>query len=185
MKYDDLRAMIEKSHADDWNGIHCWGAGAGPTYRMGWDKGTRGDDKWELYFRQHSHVAAYKPDLGLSLAWGMEAHFDAKREMTPDWIENFPLVDGVSYYLLDTFWHGTLVDRGYYASVDAEAYVPLPSPVYGRDDDNGVPTLERYEVTRYDVALTRIVNVLANHRAEDFERVLNQTGFVVVDELSA
>jgi hypothetical protein len=183
VQFSDVRDLIQSSQPGDWNGIHCWGSGSGPTYRMGWDKGKRGDD-WELYFRQHSHVAAFKPDLSLTLAWGMEAHFDMKREMTPDWIENFPLVDGVSYYLLDTFWNGALVDRGYYAPVDAEAYVPLPSPVYGRDDDEGVPTLERYEVTRYDVALTRIVNVLANHRADDFDRVLSRTGFVIVDELS-
>lgn len=184
MKYDDLRATIEKSRPSDWNGIHCWGSGAGPAYREDWDKSTRGADNWQLHLRRHSHVAAYKADLGLTLAWGMEAHFDMKREMTPDWIKNFPLLDGVSYYLLDTFWNGSLVDRGMYASVDAEAYLPLPTPVYGRDNEEGVPTLERLEVTRYDVALTRVVNILANHRGDDFDRVLNQAGVVVVDELS-
>lgn len=180
MKFDDLRAMIQSSTPADWNGIHCWGSGAGPAYRVDWDKGNRGKE-WELYFREHSHVAAYKPDLGLSLAWGMPATFDEDREMKPDWIENFPLVDGVSYYLIDTFWNGAVVDRGYYAVVDAEAYVPLPSAVFGRDDNDGNPTLEHYEVNRYDVALARIANNLANHRDEDFDRVLSRTGFVVVD----
>lgn len=180
MKYADLRAAIESSRPDDWNGIHCWGAGSGPAYRVDWDK-SQGADDWELYFRQHSHAAAFKPDLGLTLAWGMEASFDMQREMTPDWLENFPLVDGVTYYLLDTFWNGALVDRGYYTVVDAEAYIPLPSPIYGGDDAEGVPTLDRYEVTRFDVAVTRIVHILANHRAEDYDRVLDRAGFVVTD----
>ena len=181
MKLDELRSTIAQSSPDDWNGIHCWGAGSGPAFLADWDKGTRGNDTWQLYLRQHSHVAAFKEDLSLTLAWGMGAYFDNNRDMTPDWLNNFPLVDGVNYYLLDTFWNGTLVDRGYYASVDAEAYVPLPSPVYGPDGEDGTPTLRRLEVTRYDVAVTRIVNVLANHRADDFDRVLNQTGFVIVD----
>ena len=185
MKYSDIRDSIQKSHPSDWNSIPCWGSGSGPSYRVEWDKMTGAGSEWELRLKEHSHIAAYKPDLGVTLAWGMPAYDDKHPEMKPDWLDKFPLVNSVEYFLIDTFWNGSVIDRDYYTVVDSQAYLPLPTPLFGEPGIGSADSqLERHEVTHYQVALTRLVNNLDNHQDSNFDRTLDRTGFVVVDGIS-
>ncbi|PRZ34790.1 hypothetical protein CLV47_12322 [Antricoccus suffuscus] len=184
MKFTDVRDIIQSSRPSDWNYVPCWGSDSGPSYRTKWEKMTGPNSTWELHHQEHDHIAAYKPDVGVTLAWGMPMYADNHPEMTPDWIDKFPLVDSVSYYFIDVFWNGSVIDRDLYTVMDSRTYLPLPNPIYNETAVGSTAARERYEVTHYQVALARLVNNLANHQDTDFDQALNRTGFALVDNIS-
>jgi hypothetical protein len=72
----------------------------------------------------HASVAVFKPDLSISLAWGLPSNSDFKEP----WANGFADPKASSAFL-DLFWMGTLVHRTTYVHVDGgRGNLPLPSP---------------------------------------------------------
>ena len=171
MNYNELRQTICDSSPDDWNIICCWGSGSGPSYREDTSAFLEsmimeirsGEREMEWPKRYHTQVAAYKPDLSISLAWGMKLQ---EEKLEEDWIKKFPN-ERAFLNCVDLFYNNALVDRVPYVSVDGSRCC-LPNPKF--------PTLE---VEREDVDLIRVVAHLTLSEPE-YDRYLAQSGFQIV-----
>lgn len=168
MNFNDFRQTIHNSSPDD---CYCWGGGTGPSYREETSAFLQsmimeirsGKPETEWPKRYHTQVAAYKPDLSITLAMGLRLE---EGELEEDWVENFPnkraFMDCV-----DLFYNNALVDRVTYVTVDG-GRCSLPKPRF--------PTLE---VKREDVDLIRVVASLDNSDSE-YDRYLAQAKFQIV-----
>jgi hypothetical protein len=115
---DDMLALCVKSKPSHWKVIPCGGAGAGPSFLESWVAGPDGEPSLA---GAHTMRAAYRPDISLSLAWGLVAH-DAFVE---SWTEVFD--SAASSHFVDFFWNGSLVERGLYVAVDGgRCKLPIP-----------------------------------------------------------
>ncbi|HEY0072563.1 MAG TPA: hypothetical protein VGB77_00555 [Abditibacteriaceae bacterium] len=171
MDYNNFRQSIHNSSSDDWNIIYCYGSGTGPSYRE--DTAAflesmimeirSGERQKEWPKRYHTQVAAYKPNLSISLAWGLRLEAE---ELEEAWVEKFPskrtFLDCV-----DLFYNNALVERVPYVKIDGGRCL-LPKPRF--------PTLE---VKREDVDLIRVVASLTILNPE-YDRYLAQAGFQIV-----
>ncbi|NIL86545.1 hypothetical protein RhoFasGS6_03949 [Rhodococcus fascians] len=168
MTLDELRTLIQESNATDWSAIKY----EGPTYRdrlMGTGSGAAGDG---VGVNSHHSTAIYRPDIDLTLAWGMPMDFRysgsvSNRDRTFDWSKKFPDSE-VSVELADFFWRGSLVERVAYVLVDSSRAV-LPWAL----EYDGLKT-DRYE---YDVA--RLVDGLAGRN--QFDEYFRRAGFTLAD----
>src|SRR5579862_8455655 len=119
----DLISTIGASRLTDWNHIICWGAGSGPSYRDRLDfyeiyEGARN----VIVASNHTDVCSYMPDLSISLAFGLK-WMDSFKE---PWVERFP-DPHASASFIDVFYHGSLVFRTEYVTVDGgRSKLPLP-----------------------------------------------------------
>jgi hypothetical protein len=115
---DQMLALCAKAKAADWKVIPCGGAGAGPSFLESWVAGPDGEP---VLAGAHTMRAAYRPDISLSLAWGLVAH----EEFVESWTEVFD--HSASSHFVDFFWNGSLVERGLYVAVDAgRCKLPIP-----------------------------------------------------------
>ncbi|ABH00226.1 MULTISPECIES: hypothetical protein [Rhodococcus] len=81
MKLDELRKMIRETTTEDWNHIHCWGGGAGPSYRDRTVTALVGKtDAIENEVESHGNVAILRDDLDISIAWGLDLDFRGLRD---------------------------------------------------------------------------------------------------------
>ena len=123
MTLTEIMDTIISSSKEDWHSITCWGAMSGPSYR----------DKFEFYYKyeespnvlhavSHGMVASYKPDLSITLAWGLTANNDFREP----WANKFPDPKASSHYA-DIFFNNALVYRVPYVVVDGgRAKLPIP-----------------------------------------------------------
>lgn len=175
MRLQDIRNMIEKSTKNEWRHIGCY-SGGGPSFRDSWGKSTSADG-WKLHHDTHLHVLVYRDDVQLTISWGMGMRESDK--YAPEWITNLPVVDEVQQFNADVFWNGSLVDRHPLVNVGRwHTYLPDPRRVGpdGSDKTTG------WEVTRWSVAFARLLHMV-EHRADDFEEMMQAARFDVVDDL--
>lgn len=185
MILEDALSLIASSDVSDWNVIPCWAANTGPSFLDRLQTWWGPDDGWGLDVDQHAIRAAYKPDLSLGLAFGLDFRPEYRgepdsRNLTFDWAEDFPDSD-VAGYWLDVLWCGMLVYRDLLLSVDGgRALLPSPRGFY-------VPTgAARAEhvgdtVTEREVAIARLVHSF-EHTEKEFQGYLDRAGFVVVPD---
>jgi len=124
-----IQAIIQ-STGNDWHNIPCWGHGSGPSYK----------DHFEFYnifngqqnvilLKSHGNRATYKPDIKISIAWGLDNSFDEddRQKITESWATSFPDKSGASISLVDFFYNDSLVFRKLYGTVDGgRCKLPLP-----------------------------------------------------------
>jgi hypothetical protein len=166
LNFNELRRTIINSDSSEWHRI----LRLGPTYRDrfgSWSspsEGTSGIDT-----DSHSIVVVYKPDIDLTIAYGMsESMHSSRDELTFKWSEAFPDKSIREISLVDVFWRGSLVDRVNYAYVDgARGILPLGEGHQG------------LRITRYDYSVARLLDELEGHR--EFERYYNAVPYEYAD----
>jgi hypothetical protein len=121
MTLAELYKTVRSSNRVDWNVIDCWGgASSGPSYRNWFSQRQSKDSVW-LEHQSHPMVGAYRGDVAISVAWGLNV-----AKYSEPWMDDFPDKDG-SRHLIDLFYMGALVARHSYLSVDgARASLPIP-----------------------------------------------------------
>lgn len=126
MTYDEIINIVAKSKLDDWNIVSCWGFGSGPSYKSKF----LFYDTWEtenkvLYEESHGMYGCYKPNVSISLAFGIQLNGDFREE----WANKFP-DPSASSHCIDIFFNNSLVDRFAYVVVDGgRAKLPITSAV--------------------------------------------------------
>lgn len=144
MNFEELRDTIAKSKKTDWHKINR----IGPTYRDRFGYWT-GADGSGVTVDSHVTVAVYRPDIDLTIAYGMSETQNESGGNEPDfkWSEAFPDKKVREISVLDVFWGGSLVDRLNYVYVDgARGILPLGSGHQG------------LRITRYDYTVARLLS---------------------------
>jgi hypothetical protein len=123
MTLAELFTKILSSNPGDWNVIPCAGGGSGPSYGSKFTFADERDgQRFVLDEDSHSSVAAFRPDLSITMAWGL-SHSDDFEE---PWANGFPDKRASSSFF-DVFYNNALVYRGVYVMVDGgRAKLPLP-----------------------------------------------------------
>lgn len=127
MTLEQLIETFINSDDTDWNRIACSGHGSGPSYR---DHFTF----WNTFHGQNNlltmdtfpMVASYKPDLSITIAWGLRFGDDDTR-IDEAWAINNPNPSPAGIRIIDLFYNNSLVFRTEYAVVDGgRCNLPLP-----------------------------------------------------------
>ena len=114
MTLDELITLVTSSTPEDWHTTVCWGADSGPSYRDHLNFYQVYDGQPNVLFaKAHSLVACYKPDLSVTMAWGLDAITDFEEP----WANKFPDPKAASHHI-DLFYNNALVFRTEYVSVD-------------------------------------------------------------------
>ena len=170
MNYNEFREAIHNSSSDDWNIIDCGDSGLGPSYHeetsaylqsmiseirsgerpKGWPK------------RYHPRVAAYKPNLSITLAWGLRLEEEPFEE---EWLKKFSK-ERAFLNCVDLFYNNALVERVPYVTVDGSRG-SLPKPMF--------PTLN---VSQQDSDLIRVVDFLS-FQSSEYDRYFAQAGLKI------
>ncbi|MGO9299679.1 MAG: hypothetical protein ACLQQM_02775 [Acidimicrobiales bacterium] len=179
MTLDEFRRTIFNSAPEDWHKIAC--GGEGPSYLDAFSSVTSYPGGVEEHWLQHdSHYyrATFRPDVSIGLAWGLAwGPLDDQRDF--DWVKGMP-DKSCHPVLVDLLSNGCLVDRYVGLVVDGgRARLPFPTGKYDSTADPSRPVLIEEQVTRDEVALWRIVDVLETGRQE-FDSYLRRVGFVVL-----
>ena len=127
MEFEKLMSIIENSSVDEWNVITCWGFGSGPSYKSKFDfyEVRDGIKSGTLVEESHGMYACYRPDVSISLAFGLLINDDFKEE----WANAFPDKSASSHYV-DIFFNNNLVERISYVNVDGgRAKLPIPKSI--------------------------------------------------------
>ena len=108
-------------------------------------EGTSPNDD-ELHAYSHHAVAAYIPDISISMEWGISWHenYDA------GWVHKFPTPHAVGRYL-DIFYNHSLVHRVAFVEVDGEK-MPNPNNVVDLKVPKGVCDLLKVIESRSSTA---------------------------------
>ena len=169
MELDDVRSMVSESKVENWNvmgyGTLCWEAG---VYRAD----REGRDRSACFPRMR---AAYKPNIALGLAVGLEFATD---EAPPE-SANYPLAQLYGGNV-DILYGGVTVDRWAYAVIadDDEGFrVLIPDPYRVRTADDAT----RYVISRFQNKLFTLLNRF--HGAESIDPYLAPAHIVVGDPL--
>lgn len=170
MKLDEIRKTVTTSAAADWETL-----GHGPTYLTWPMDSSSGDAHWTEH-AEPAHLAVYKADVSLRIAWGVEVDDDLKFEgiTFPD--------KAISRFTADAFWKGSLVARWYMLLVDGgRCYLP---DVKGSLADTGDGPLDReivgWTATASDTALAKLLNDLVSRADGEFDSYLKRSGIEVV-----
>ncbi|ELB95049.1 MULTISPECIES: hypothetical protein [Rhodococcus] len=180
MKLDELRKIIRETTTEDWNHIHCWGGGAGPSYRDRTVTALVGKtDAIENEVESHGNVAILRDDIDISIAWGLDLDFRGLRDAGSrpprsfDWAKNFPNED-VWISIGDIFYRGSLVDRVLFAVVDGgRVLLPWAHEQFSGPDEGDVVTSS----WEYDFA--RLVDHFEG--VSEFDEAFAAAGFKIVD----
>lgn len=165
MNFQELFDTITSSRPEQWNTVVCWGADSGPSYR---DHFVFNDvyNKHPnvLVAESHGMIAAFKPNLSLTLAWGLE--FSDKFE--EPWTSKFANPKASGHYV-DVFFNNALVHRDTYVIVDgSRAYLPFPKSQF----DLSVP--------RAYSAFIELIDGLGLRESE-YDRYFKVAGFSLSD----
>jgi hypothetical protein len=177
MTLDEYLEVVAHSGPNDWNTITAWGANSGPSYRDQFSPGEY-DGQYQLQHHEHSMRAAYKPNLGITIAWGLDRTSHRPNEFSEPWHQDFP-DSGASAHFVDFFYNGDLVHREVYVDVDGgRANLPLPHRDF--DSETGDrPTVTAYWITRWQYEFFKTLDQL--ERSSDFDSYLQRAGFEVRD----
>lgn len=125
MDLEQLVHTVISSSRESWHIIPCWGAGSGPSYRSQFDMQHKFDGQAQqnlVSAVSHRVVASYKPDVAVTLAFGLVSSNDFKEA----WATIFPNSRASAHHA-DLFYNGALVYRDAYVLVDGgKAKLPLP-----------------------------------------------------------
>lgn len=112
MRLEELIQIISESSSEDWNVME---------YNTLLSNVTT-DDNNVVYADYHTNRAAYRPNVSIGLAWGLNHNTDFHEQ----WANCHPDINASSHYL-DTFYNGMLVERIIYVVIDGgRSYMPLP-----------------------------------------------------------
>ena len=172
MTLNELLEVCGASSAEDWN-LVSWG----PAY-LDWLLSSEGGggENYQLRTAAHDSRAAYKPDLAIGIAWGLETNprsglGDEPHIFKEDWATKFPDPDATRHFL-DFFYNGALVAREPYVSVDGRCDLPIPKrETDGEDVVTGLTITQR----QYDVF--RVLNALVT--TVDYDSYVQRAGFKV------
>jgi hypothetical protein len=163
MTLDELRNIIINSTPTDWSRITAMG----PTYRDRFGSWTGPGDKSGIDHDSHAEVAVYRPDIDLTLAYGMPES-QHERSLSFAWSENFPDSEIREISIADVFWRGSLVDRINYVYVDgARGLLPLSEGHQG------------LRITQHGFAVARLLDRLSGH--SEFDRYFSSVPYEVQD----
>jgi hypothetical protein len=114
----------------------------------------------------HSNVAAYKPDVSITMAWWLK-QLDSFKE---EWANKFPDSSASSHYL-GIFYNDALIFRDVYVTVDGgRAKLPLRDRKW--DEKKEIVALNVPRCRRH---LVRLVDSL--EYASQFDRYFQEAGF--------
>lgn len=138
MTFDELLETFISSHKQEWHCMASWGHGSGPSYRdqFIFSQMYEGESN-VLEHREHSNMASYKPNLSITIAWGIQVG-DKDDNVDRDWATNNPDKDGGKSNYLDFFYNNALVFRTSYCTVDG-GRCEIPFPTYDESGDIYVP----------------------------------------------
>ncbi len=164
MTLDELRNLIATSTASHWHRI----TKIGPTYRDRFGAWSNpADNTSGLDHDSHVEIAVYRPDIDLSVAYGMAEH-QHDDDLTFAWSQTFPDAKIRQISLADFFWRGSLVNRLNYVYIDgARGILPLGSGHQG------------LEITRYELTVARLLSDIADY--QEFDRYYSQVPFEIQD----
>ncbi len=173
MTFEDVIETIASSEPDEWWSEACWGANSGPSYHYQpefWDLIDGATNV--LKVESHSNVASFKPDVSITMAWGLKCLDDFREE----WANKFPDPKASSCFL-DIFYNNALIFRDVYVNVDCgRAKLPLPDRKWDE---------EKKKVTALNVPerrhrLIKLVDSL--EYVSRFDYYFQSAGFTIVDE---
>lgn len=138
MTLTDLIDTFVHSSKKDWQQISTWGYGSGPSYKnqFQFSEVYNGIENI-LRHREHSNVASYKPDLSITIAWGLSTG-DENDVIDRPWAKNNPNPGPGKGHYLDFFYNNALVFRASYCSVDG-GNCEIPFPTYDINQNVSVP----------------------------------------------
>lgn len=176
MKLSEFGDTIVSSDKSDWTVEACWGGGAGPSYRYSIGSWVNiADSVNTLEVKVHTMIASYKPNLSISMAWGIEHN----NHFVEDWTDIFHDQSSSSSFI-DFFYNGVLVFRDIYVSVDG-GRVSIPLPDISFRDSNSGERDRILSVPRSKVDFFRMLNAMET--SIDFDRYMKKVGFDITDEL--
>jgi hypothetical protein len=147
----------------------------GPLYLDELGQVSSGDRHW-IEVHHHHSIAVYRPDVSLRLAWGLkrDEHQDIDGWTWPD--------RSITRHLADAFWQGSLVARWTYLVVDGgRCYLPDPQREYTQVGESPLDVeAGPWQVKASEIALTRVLNELAQRPAGEFDRYLRQSGAIEI-----
>lgn len=173
MNLDEIRSAIIASSPEDWTEVE----GDFPLFLGSPEDhhATAPDQHW-TETRSHVHLATFKADVDLRIAWGLPV----AEKLTFEGML-FPDKD-IERRLVDGFWRGALVTRWTLLLVDGgRMYLPEP----GREGvQSGEMPGEGYEHIAWtakasEIALARLVNGLANPWAAEFDGYLERRAQII------
>lgn len=138
MTLTDLIDAFVSSSKNDWQQISTWGYGSGPSYKdqFQFSEIDNGNDN-VLHHKEHSNVASFKPNLSITIAWGLMMG-DENDVVNRTWARNNANPDPGKGHYLDFFYNNALVLRTSYCSVDG-GRCKIPFPTYDLNQNVSVP----------------------------------------------
>ena len=159
-----MRQLIETSQSDMWNVF---------SHSPVPDRLILSTSQSGPEFEQDNHhtMAVYKPDVSLSLAWGLLEN----AEFSEEWHEQggFPDKKARSIWV-DTFWNGVTIDRELAVSVDGgRCTLPLP-----RRHVEDTATIG-WEISRWQHSFFRLINTLGGVSPREYESYVDRGRFFI------
>lgn len=115
----------------------------------------------------HSEVAVYRPDIDLTVAYGMP-NSQHEHKLKFEWSDNFPDSEIREISIADFFWRGSLVDRVNYVYVDGgRGILPLGGGHQG------------LRITQYGLAVARLLSGVAEYC--EFDRYYSSVPYELQD----
>lgn len=144
--------MLAGSSAEDWDRIPGWGIGAAPFSPALVNVETTGEEgqveSW--YFRNYSDLLVFRPDVDLSVAYGLPAYYEKLERNHFDWAEKHGWT--VTTTFADVRWRGQVVDRVTMWATWKDVHVPVGE--IDSDDGSGVRYVEGWQYA-ISVAIAR------------------------------
>jgi hypothetical protein len=170
MNLDQFLDSYVNSTRNDWNTIDCWGHGAGSSYKdkFIFHEVYDGSDNI-LWHTEQGNVSAYKPNLEITIAWGMNTAPE-DQGIDQDWATNNPDSSPARVDQLDFFFNNALVYRISYAVVDGgRGFLPIPGV---NEEGNNIVSQFKYDIIRK-------LNDIAGKN--DFDRYFRSSGMEIND----
>lgn len=173
MTLEELIEIVVNSKQDEWNVISCWGANGGPSFkdRFNFWNVYEGDTN-VLTYKSFPDTASYKPNLSITMAWGLNVYENDKDgRVDRPWATCFPDPSPGHSDFLDLYFNNALVFRISYVSVDG-GRCKIPFPYYRED---GTTYCHRL-LTDFMRSVNRITSM------DNFDFYFNQTGIEIINE---
>lgn len=176
MRLRDALDLCTDDHVHEWIAIPTgqWGRPATTMVVGMFDPGASEPDMRPL--TGHS-LAVYEPDARLSLVWPMpEDDRSAREDVLPEWAEQEDLPGfktargGWTMVLLSgtPIWQVPMWYLDWGSGIGG--YVAHFHPRFGKDDEHHRPTIAGWEVSEWEVAITRLINSFS-HTDRDWATV--------------
>lgn len=168
MTLEELLETIAESSTDEWWHEACWGAHSGPSYRDHLEE----ESEHLITVKSHSDIAVYKPDISITIAWGLDCMETFKAEWVKKWYDS-----SASSSFVDVFYNNALVYRERYVTVDgARANLPIPRQKLDA-------TKEKVMALTVPRGRRNFIRLLDSFgRISSFDEYFGDAGFTIVDD---